>query len=41
MKNNPYFLQEYEVANYDADLTANTTKINEDNNNTKISMQED
>ena len=41
MKNNPDLLQEAEVENSDADLTGYASKINEDNDNMKISMEED
>ena len=34
-------LQEAEVENFDADLTADVGKINEDNENMNISMEED
>ena len=39
MKNNLYLLQEAEVENADADLTTYASKINEDNENMKISME--
>ena len=34
-------LQEAEVENFDADLTADVGKINKDNENMNISMEED
>ena len=37
MKNNPYFLQVAEVINTDADLTAEASKINEDDDGINIS----
>ena len=40
MKNNPYLLQVAEVVNADADLTAYTTKINEDDDNMDIPYKE-
>ena len=39
-KSNPDFLQEPELKNADADLTAYVSKINEDDYNMKISMEE-
>ena len=36
MKNNPNLLQVSEVANPDADLTADSSKTNEEDNNMKI-----
>ena len=41
IKNNPYLLQESEVENADAYLTADSSNINEDNDNMNISMEED
>ena len=38
MKNNPDLLQEAEVVNYDADITADAIKINEQDYDMKISM---
>ena len=40
MINNPYLLKEAEVANDDAYLTADASKINEENDNMIISMEE-
>ena len=40
MKNNPDLLQVAEVANIDAYLTADTSKINEDDDDMKISEKE-
>ena len=40
MKNNPDLLQEAEVENADAYLTAYSSKTNEDYDNMKISMEE-
>ena len=39
MKNNPNLLQEAEVENADADLTADASKINEDYDSMNISME--
>ena len=39
MKNNPYLLQVAEVVNADADLTADTIKINEDDDDMNISVK--
>ena len=41
MKYNPDLLQQSEVANYDAYLTADAGKIHEGNDNMNISMEED
>ena len=41
MKNNPDLLQKSEWENSDADLTANSSKINEDDYNMNISMKEE
>ena len=40
MENNPDLLQESEVENADVYLTADASKINEDDYNMKISMEE-
>ena len=39
MKNNPDLLQEDKVENADADLTADASKINEDNDNNNHAME--
>ena len=39
MKNNPYLLQVAEVVNTDSSLTADATKINEDDYDVKISKK--
>ena len=41
MKINPDLLQEAEVENTDAYLTSDASKINEDNDNINISMEEE
>ena len=41
MKNNPFLLEEYEVANSYAYLTADAGKIIEDSDNMNISMKEE
>ena len=39
MKNNPYLLQVAELVKADAALTADASKINEDNDNRNISVK--
>ena len=41
MKKNPNLLQEDEVVNYDAYLTTDESKIDEDNDNMNISLEEE
>ena len=41
MKNNPDLLQEDEVVNYDAYVTADAGKYNEDSDNINTSMEEE
>ena len=41
MKNNPDLIQEVEVENADADLTEDASKINKENKNINISVEEE